>query len=37
MGKLGSSFLGLRAGIQFRGVWSFDNIGYVFEFGAGSW
>ncbi len=35
--KLGTTFWGLRAGIQFRGVWSFDNIGYVFEFGAGSW
>ena len=37
MRNLGTSFFGLRAGIQFRGVWSFDNIGYVFEFGAGSW
>jgi hypothetical protein len=37
MRKLGTSFWGIRAGIQFRGVWSFDNIGYVFEFGAGSW
>jgi len=35
--KLGTTFWGFRAGIQFRGVWSFDNIGYVFEFGAGSW
>ncbi len=37
MRKRGTTFWGLRAGIQFRGVWSFDNIGYVFEFGAGSW
>jgi len=37
LSKLGTTFWGLRAGIQFRGVWSFDNIGYVFEFGAGSW
>ena len=37
LGKLGTTFWGFRAGIQFRGVWSFDNIGYVFEFGAGSW
>jgi hypothetical protein len=35
--KLGTTFWGFRAGIQYRGVWSFDNIGYVFEFGAGSW
>jgi hypothetical protein len=37
MSFLGTTFWGLRAGIQFRGVWSFDSIGYVFEFGAGSW
>ena len=37
MSFLGTTFWGLRSGIQFRGVWSFDNIGYVFEFGAGSW
>ena len=37
LGKLGTTFWGFRAGIQFRGVWSFDTIGYVFEFGAGSW
>ena len=37
MQKLGTSFWGFRAGIQVRGVWSFDNLGYVFEFGAGSW
>jgi hypothetical protein len=37
MRKLATSFFGLRAGIQFRGVWSFDNIGYALEFGAGSW
>jgi hypothetical protein len=37
MKKLGTSFWGLRIGIQFKGVWSFDSIGYVFEFGAGSW
>ena len=35
--KLGTTFWGLRVGIQFKGVWSFDSIGYVFEFGAGSW
>ena len=37
LGKLGTTFWGLRAGIQFRGFWSFNNIGYVFEVGAGSW
>ena len=37
MSKLGTTFWGFRAGIQFRGIWSFDTIGYVFEFGAGSW
>ena len=35
--KLGTSFFGVRVGFQFRGVWDFDRIGYVFEFGAGSW
>ena len=34
---LGTPFWGFRVGFQMRGVWSFDNIGYVFEFGAGSW
>jgi len=37
LAKLGTGFWGFRAGIQFRGVWSFDSIGYVVEFGAGSW
>jgi hypothetical protein len=37
LAKLGTGFWGLRVGIQTRGVWSFSNIGYVFEFGAGSW
>jgi hypothetical protein len=35
--KLGTTFWGFRAGVQVRGVWSFDHIGFVFEFGAGSW
>jgi hypothetical protein len=34
---LGTPFWGFRVGFQMRGIWSFDNIGYVFEFGAGSW
>ena len=35
---LGTDFWGLRAGLQCVGAdpWSFDNIGYVIEFGAGS-
>ena len=37
LAKLGTGFWGFRAGIQFRGVWSFDSLGYVVEFGAGSW
>jgi hypothetical protein len=37
LSKLGTPFWGFRVGVQMRGVWSFDNIGYVFEFGAGSW
>ncbi len=37
LAKLGTSFWGLRVGIQTVGVWDFDRIGYVFEFGAGSW
>ena len=37
LSKLGTPFWGFRVGFQMRGVWSFDNIGYVFEFGAGSW
>jgi hypothetical protein len=37
LSKLGTPFWGFRVGVQLRGVWSFDNIGYVFEFGAGSW
>ena len=37
MTKLGTRFWGFRAGIQFKGVWSFENIGWVVEFGAGSW
>jgi hypothetical protein len=37
MRKLGTNFWGFRVGIQVRGIWSFENLGYVFEFGAGSW
>jgi hypothetical protein len=31
-----SDFLGVRAGIRYHGFESFDEIGYVVEFGAGS-
>ena len=36
--KLGTDFWGLRVGLQYvgAGAWSFDDIGYVVEFGAGS-
>jgi hypothetical protein len=37
LSKLGTPFWGFRVGVQLRGVWSFDSIGYVFELGAGSW
>jgi hypothetical protein len=35
---LGTDFWGLRAGIRYvgAGAWSFDDIGYVIEFGAGA-
>jgi len=36
--KLGTDFWGLRVGLQYVGYdpWSFDNIGYAIELGAGS-
>ncbi len=38
LSKLGTDFWGFRAGLQYVGAgpWSFDDIGYVFEIGAGS-
>jgi hypothetical protein len=35
--KLGTDFWGLRVGVRATGSWTFDRIGYVIEFGAGSW
>jgi hypothetical protein len=35
--KLGTDFWGLRVGIRTVDIWDFDQIGYVIEFGAGSW
>jgi hypothetical protein len=37
LSKLGTDFWGLRVGIRAADVWAFDQIGWVFEFGAGSW
>jgi hypothetical protein len=37
LAKLGTDFWGLRVGIRTVGAWDFDRIGYVIEFGAGSW
>jgi len=37
LAKLGTDFWGLRVGIRTTDIWDFDQIGYVFEFGAGSW
>jgi hypothetical protein len=37
LAKLGTDFWGLRVGIRTVDLWSFDQIGYVVEFGAGSW
>jgi len=37
LAKLGTDFWGLRVGIRTVDVWDFDQIGYVIEFGAGSW
>jgi hypothetical protein len=36
--KLGTDFWGCRVGLQYlgAGAWSFDDIGYTFELGAGS-
>jgi hypothetical protein len=36
--KLGTDFWGLRIGLEYlgAGAWSFDNIGYAVELGAGS-
>jgi hypothetical protein len=36
--KLGTDFWGLRVGLRYvgAGAWSFENIGYVVELGAGS-
>lgn len=38
LSKLGTDFWGLRVGLQYQGkdAWSFDDIGYVLEIGAGS-
>jgi hypothetical protein len=35
--RLGTDFWGLRVGIRAVDPWDFDQIGYVIEFGAGSW
>jgi hypothetical protein len=37
LAKLGTDFWGLRVGLRTEGAWDFDRIGYVVEFGAGSW
>jgi hypothetical protein len=37
LAKLGTDFWGLRVGIRAVGLWDFEQIGFVFEFGAGSW
>ena len=37
LAKLGTDFWGLRVGIRMVDLWDFDRIGYVLEFGAGSW
>ncbi|MFI4944359.1 MAG: hypothetical protein ACHP85_13920 [Burkholderiales bacterium] len=37
LAKLGTDFWGLRVGIRTVDLWDFDQIGYVIEFGAGSW
>jgi hypothetical protein len=37
LAKLGTDFWGLRVGIRAVNIWDFDQIGGVFEFGAGSW
>lgn len=37
LAKLGTDFWGLRVGIRTTDLWSFDQIGYVIEFGGGSW
>jgi hypothetical protein len=37
LARLGTDFWGLRVGIRTVDLWDFDQIGYVFEFGAGSW
>jgi hypothetical protein len=37
LAKLGTDFWGLRVGVRMVDMWDFDRIGYVFEFGAGSW
>ena len=37
LAKLGTDFWGLRVGIRTVDLWDFDQIGYVVEFGAGSW
>ena len=37
LAKLGTDFWGLRVGIRTVDLWDFDQIGYVLEFGAGSW
>ena len=37
LARLGTDFWGLRVGIRTVGLWDFEQIGYVFEFGAGSW
>jgi hypothetical protein len=35
--KLGTDFWGLRIGVKYTGAWSFTDIGYVVEIGAGVW
>jgi hypothetical protein len=37
LARLGTDFWGLRVGIRTVDLWDFDQIGYVVEFGAGSW
>jgi hypothetical protein len=37
LAELGTDFWGLRVGIRTVDIWNFDQIGYVIEFGGGSW
>jgi hypothetical protein len=37
LARLGTDFWGLRVGIRTVDVWDFDQVGWIVEFGAGSW